>query len=404
MNPENIIRQRQWLQVIVIVAVLIILVVLGLYLSDRHVSSQAGKGLSVPVGGVYTMPLDTINPEQAWISQGEHHLGELDERQKHLESLISTLSSAGSTSTQNSAEASVPVLPQHVQELGAMPLPNIKAEPELSPQAILQPAPVTVRPDLNQVTPASLSTPIPTPPDEGIEATEVAPADKTDASMPDLQHTVDSYLPAGSFAKVVLLSGFDAPTGGQATQNALPLVMRVKSFMRLPNLYKSNLKECFITGSGYGDLASERAYIRTEHLSCVLKNGHILEKKIKGHILGEDASFGLRGKVISKQGALIAKSFFAGLFSGIGNSIAMQSQSLQSSPLGTVSTVDPSRTLQAGLGGGMSTSTNKIADFYLQQANQIFPIIEISAMRVGEVFLVDGVNFSEKDQQHVMAD
>ncbi|NNM50697.1 MAG: hypothetical protein HKM02_00525 [Pseudomonadales bacterium] len=401
MNPEKRIRRRQWLQVIVIVSVLMILVVLGLYWSDRsHVGSHAGQSVSGPVGGVYTMPLDTINPEQTWMSKGEHHLGELDERQRHLESLISTLSSAGATITQNpaaEAPAPAPALPQHIPGLGAMPLPGNRPVPELTSPAMMQPEPAVPKPDLDQ----GVATPAPP---EGIEDTEVTPAEKTDVPMPDLQHTVDSYLPAGSFAKVVLLSGFDAPTGGQATQNALPLVMRVKSFMRLPNLYKSNLKECFITGSGYGDLASERAYIRTEHLSCVLKNGHVLEKKIKGHVLGEDASFGLRGKVISKQGALIAKSFFAGLFSGIGNSIAMQSQTLQSSPLGTVSTVDPSRTMQAGLGGGMSTSTNKIADFYLQQANQIFPIIEISAMRVGEVFLVDGVNFSEKDQQHVMAD
>lgn len=206
-------------------------------------------------------------------------------------------------------------------------------------------------------------------------------------------HRVETFVPAGSFAKVVLLGGIDAPTGGQAATNALPVVMRVKSFAHLPNYYKANLKECFITGNAFGDLASERAYIRTSKMSCVLRNGNVLELEVKGHLNGEDGSFGMRGKVVSKQGAMIAKSFFSGLFAGLGNSIAQQSQTLTTTPVGAVTSVDPSKALQAGLSSGATTSLNKIAEFYLQQANQIFPIIEISAERIGEIYLMEGVDF-----------
>ena len=207
--------------------------------------------------------------------------------------------------------------------------------------------------------------------------------------------TVESFVPAGTFAKVVFLTGFDAPTGGQAQGNALPVVMRVKSFMTLPNRFKSNLKECFIIGNGYGDMASERAYIRIERLSCVLRDGKVLETKVKGHVAGEDASFGLRGRVVSKQGQLIAKSFFAGLFSGMGKNIAEQNSVQQTSALGVVTTYDPNKTVESGIATGVATSASKIADFWLSQANSIFPIIEISAGRVGEVFLMEGADLGD---------
>lgn len=206
---------------------------------------------------------------------------------------------------------------------------------------------------------------------------------------------VESFLPAGSFAKVVLLSGIDAPTGGQASSQALPVVMRVKSFARLPNYYRTNLKECFITANGYGDAASERAFIRTSKMSCVMTNGNAFEVDIKGHLSGEDGSFGMRGKVVSKQGALIWRGFMAGVFGGIGTSIAEQNQIVQTSGLGTVTTVDPAKAVQNGVATGVSTAANKVADFWIAQANQIFPVIEISAGRVGEVYLMDGIDFGD---------
>lgn len=206
---------------------------------------------------------------------------------------------------------------------------------------------------------------------------------------------VESFLPAGSFAKVVLLSGIDAPTGGQASSQALPVVMRVKSFARLPNYYRTNLKECFITANGYGDAASERAFIRTSKMSCVMTNGNAFEVDIKGHLSGEDGSFGMRGKVVSKQGALIWRGFMAGVFGGIGTSIAEQNQIVQTSSLGTVTTVDPAKAVQNGVATGLSTAANKVADFWIAQANQIFPVIEISAGRVGEVYLMDGIDFGD---------
>ena len=40
-----------------------------------------------------------------------------------------------------------------------------------------------------------------------------------------------------------------------------------------PIAFAAEVRECFVIGAGYGDISSERAYIRTERLSCVRHDG-----------------------------------------------------------------------------------------------------------------------------------
>ena len=56
---------------------------------------------------------------------------------------------------------------------------------------------------------------------------------------------------------------------------------------------------------------------------------------------------------------------------------------------------DPNKTVESGIATGVATSASKIADFWLSQANSIFPIIEISAGRIGEVFLMEGADLGD---------
>ena len=69
--------------------------------------------------------------------------------------------------------------------------------------------------------------------------------------------TVHNTLPTGSFARAVLLSGVDAPTGGLARTNPHPVLLRVMELAQLPNHYRSRVKECFVTAAAYGDLSTK---------------------------------------------------------------------------------------------------------------------------------------------------
>jgi len=201
-----------------------------------------------------------------------------------------------------------------------------------------------------------------------------------------------TWLPSGSFMKAVTLSGIDAPTSGGNQSEPYPVLLGVTDLSVLPNRFKMNLRECFIIGAGYGNLADERAYIRTETLSCVRNDGTVIDVSLKGHIVGEDGKLGMRGRLVSKQGQQVANALIAGMLASFGNAFKPQSATvLQLNPeesgvfrykLGDV--------MEAGALGGVGSALNKVADFYLKMAEKVFPIIEIDAGRDVEVLVLKG--------------
>jgi len=209
--------------------------------------------------------------------------------------------------------------------------------------------------------------------------------------------TIGQYLPSGTFARVVLLSGLDAPTGGQAQTNPHPVLLKVMDPAQLPNKFKANLKECLITGNGYGDLSSERAYIRTDRLSCVDEDGKTIDVAFKGYIAGEDGKAGMRGRLISKQGRILANALLAGIGSGLGQAF-QQSATTQSTNGfgGTTSQVNSGQEFQAGISSGVSKAMDQLAKYYIALAEKIYPVIEVDSGRVADVVITLGFSMERK--------
>lgn len=142
-----------------------------------------------------------------------------------------------------------------------------------------------------------------------------------------LAKTPEIYLPATTFFEAVTLNGMDAPTNRVAVKNPVPVIARIKSDAILPNFFLHDIKECFVLMAGYGSLASERAIIRLESIACTREDGRVMEAKIDGYLVGEDGRVGMRGRLVSKQGQLIAQSLAAGVLSGFGQAITPQATS-----------------------------------------------------------------------------
>jgi len=153
-----------------------------------------------------------------------------------------------------------------------------------------------------------------------------------------------------------------------------------------------NLKDCFIVGAGYGNLSDERAYVRTETLSCVREDGTVIDVALKGHVVGEDGKLGMRGRLVSKQGQKLAMAMFAGLLGSFGQAFKPQSATvLQLTPENSgVLKYGFGDVLEAGALGGVGNSMNKVADYYLKMADKIFPIVEIDAGREVEIIVLKG--------------
>jgi conjugal transfer pilus assembly protein TraB len=199
-----------------------------------------------------------------------------------------------------------------------------------------------------------------------------------------------SFLPIG-LVKAKLLGGLDAPTAGAAQSSPLPVFMRLEDLAWLPNHWRGNVKDCLVTAAGYGDLSSERAYFRLEKLSCVRQDGRVLEQNISGSVYGEDGKLGLRGRLVTKQGQILANALLAGVVSGIGRGVVYQSSTVGTTALGTVVTdPDPGMEYQSGIGQGVSNAMDRLAQYYIALADKTHPIIEIDAGRLVDLGFTKG--------------
>ena len=199
-------------------------------------------------------------------------------------------------------------------------------------------------------------------------------------------------LPTGSITKVILLSGMDAPTMARAKNNPLPVLMKVTDLSFLPNDWRQDIKGCFFLGEGYGDLSSERAYVRVNTLSCVTEDGFHIDTPFKGAVYGEDGKVGLRGRVVTKQGALLARTLVAGFLEGVAEAFKQSNTIVSIAPDGSkTQTIDPKKALETGAYGGLGKAAEKLADFYLKMADQVSPVIEISAGRQVDVTTLEPV-------------
>ena len=61
----------------------------------------------------------------------------------------------------------------------------------------------------------------------------------------------------------------------------------------------------------------------------------------------------MRGRLVSKQGQILANALLAGVASGIGQAFTQSSTTMSISPLGSTSTVDTRKQLEAGMGTGV---------------------------------------------------
>jgi conjugal transfer pilus assembly protein TraB len=169
------------------------------------------------------------------------------------------------------------------------------------------------------------------------------------------------------------------------------VLLRLADNAVLPNHFRARVRECFVVGAGYGDVSSERAYIRTESLSCVTPDGTALDVPVKGYVAGEDGKAGMRGRLVSKQGQLLANALMAGVASGIGQAFQQSSTTLSVSPLGATGTVETGKQFEAGIGSGVGKALDRLAQYYISLAEKVFPVIEVDAGRSVDVVLTQGM-------------
>lgn len=230
----------------------------------------------------------------------------------------------------------------------------------------------------------------------GSAAGPVTAQGAADTSSSSKKKSRTIYLPPG-FMKARLLTGIDALASRDATSNPEPIIARVQAPAVLPNEVKANLAGCFVVGNATGSLAKERVEVQLVSLSCVDFDEHsIVDQPVKGFFVDTDGKKGLSGKVVTRAGATLARAFIAGTISGISQSVESTFGNTSTSALGTVRTLDAADAARTGIAGGLSKSSDKLTDFYLDLARQAGPIVEVGAAKDVVVVIQEGATLEIK--------
>lgn len=205
------------------------------------------------------------------------------------------------------------------------------------------------------------------------------------------------WLPAGSHAEAVVIAGVDASAGVASQGDPRPVLLRITgpawTAAEDGTAQTVDLDGCTVTGAAYGDLSSEKIYARLRTLTCSGDEpGTVVETEVAGFVAGAGKA-GVRGPVVSREGALVEKAFFAGLVSGVGQGVsnAFAPQALATgSNAAAVANTGLDDIGRAGIGAGASTAGRRVSDYLIRRAEQYQPVIQLMAGTAVTVVFLEG--------------
>ena len=400
------VRRRQLLLFSVIAAVLLVAVAAWL--------GMGGGKSPAPRSGIEAEIAGPDAAEKVWTRRSEARLGQIETKQREMQQAARTLRAdndrlrakletdgANARTVIDQQKAVIEELQRRLQppaQPGNAPGSAPGSDPWFRGQAASQ---------------AQGGRAAPAAPARGrmIETFELKGAPRTSASDPrsgpDLvadavAKPVETWLPAGAHAEAVVLAGVDAAAGVSSQGDPRPVLLRIvgPAWTAAPSgsgdgtAMQVDVDGCTVTGAAHGDLSSEKVYVRFRTMTCAgPRPGTVIETPVAGFVAGSGKT-GVRGPVVSREGALVEKAFLAGMISGVGQGVAQAFQpAIQSGAVATGGGASVANTTlgdigRAGLGAGASSAGQKVADYMIRRAEQYQPVIQLQAgTRVTLVFL-----------------
>lgn len=217
----------------------------------------------------------------------------------------------------------------------------------------------------------------------------LTPIDETSSNIKNLEN----YVPAGSYAPAIVLSGVDASTGVVSRDNPVPVLFRitapaVTAGYSATSGQKIDLTGCTVTGSATGDLSAERVYVRLIQMSCIGTQNSIIETDIAGYMVGSGKA-GVRGEVVSREGSLVTNAAIAGTLQGLAGAVSSLQNSENDAEGGAAGIAK-----QLGIGsmaGGAESAAGTLAEYYIRRAEQYQPVVSLYGGTKVELVFMEGV-------------
>ena len=218
----------------------------------------------------------------------------------------------------------------------------------------------------------------------------------------DTPKSARNFIPETAYVKGVLLGGISVSTAMGSASEPVPVIIKITDRGNLPKNFNIDLKQCRIMGSSYGDLSSERAIIRVETLSCKdIERELIYTTKVAGLVYGDDGYNGIKGRVIQTSSKHLKNAMIGGVLSGFAGAGKGRDQFSISSIGVTSRKKGPAETLQEGAFAGVSNASEKLAEYYIKQAESMSPILLISGGTKVDIVFTKGVYFRALDVESV---
>ena len=189
------------------------------------------------------------------------------------------------------------------------------------------------------------------------------------------EKTTGVVVPPGSYVKAKLMTGVEAPEG-----KTYPVLMQLDYAYIVPNKKRLDLSGCFMIAKSQGDLSTERVQMQATKLSCVSQDGKMFERDVNGFVADDkDNSFAVMGSVTSKQDRVAAMAFLSSVVEGVGKSLQQAQTTQNQNPLGGTSSIISGSQLGYLGGGGAANAAGMVTQWYLRQAQNLLPTINIGS-------------------------
>ena len=405
-------KKQQWMIVAIAGAVLVIIViVLGESMNNRHAASGLSQRPNNVQEQIVSDRTSNAAPELQWARQSRDDIERLTQQVAELTRSVTTLTEQQDIAIDRlRSEYDEAILAQQaeINDLrGSGPQATaVHADPGHGQEFIGAGGART------PIDPAS-STPTGAPP---VAAFQPTPTTFTGYSRsftlqprpePEVEHeqrrsssnvrNIRRYIPAGSYAPAMVISGADASTGVVSRDNPIPVLVRVTG----PAVTAAaggggprriNITGCTVLGSAIGDLSAERVYVRLTTLTCIGKNDKVLETQVAGLLAGSGKA-GVRGQVVSREGNLATNAAIAGALGGLGEAMTGAGRVAATSGRGDGVTATDALS-SAGInvaGGGIGRAADRLAEYYIERAEQYQPVVSLYAGTPVEVVFMEGV-------------
>lgn len=231
-------------------------------------------------------------------------------------------------------------------------------------------------------------------------AQSAAPRSEGGSFMTPRGQTFDTsrFVPPNAYTKAKVLVGVDAATGVTNNADPKPVLFRITGpavhVGQAGKFQTTDLTGCLVNGAAYGELSSEKIYVRLQRISCPAGPKQVSVATVEGY-----ASYmgkaGVRGRVISREGGLTGRAMLAGTLQGLGNSLSKYTDAMtRSFGVGAGGTLSAPPALEArdvasgAVGSGVANAAEMLADYYVKRAEQYQPVVEMpTGIEVELVFL-----------------